>query len=92
MHADSSIDPGDDVGLRVAVFAGLAEAVGGRFVELPWAGGTVADLRAVVAARVPAAAAILARSAVAVDGRHAGDAEAVPPSADVAILPPVSGG
>jgi molybdopterin converting factor small subunit len=90
MHADSSSPPAG--GLRVAVFAGLAEAAGSRFVELPWVGGTVADLRAAVAARVPAAAALLGRSAVAVDGRHAGEADAVPSSAEVAILPPVSGG
>ncbi|MFM7107946.1 MAG: MoaD/ThiS family protein [Planctomycetaceae bacterium] len=78
--------------LRVAVFAGLAEAAGARTVEVPWAGGTVADLRAAFAARAPAAAALLARSAVVVAGRHAGDRDAVPAGADVAILPPVSGG
>lgn len=78
--------------LRVAVFAGLAEAAGARVVEVPWAGGTVADLRAAFAARAPASAPLLARSAVVVAGRHAGDDDAVAPGADVAILPPVSGG
>lgn len=78
--------------LRVAVFAGLAEAAGARVVEVPWAGGTVADLRAAFTARAPAAAALLSRSAVVVEGRHAGDRDAVPAGADVAILPPVSGG
>ncbi|MFM9059001.1 MAG: MoaD/ThiS family protein [Planctomycetaceae bacterium] len=78
--------------VRVALFAGLAEAAGGRFLDLPWAGGTVGDLRAAVAAHAPAAAALLARSAVVVAGRHATDSDAVAGGADVAILPPVSGG
>jgi molybdopterin converting factor small subunit len=78
--------------LRVAVFAGLAEAAGARIVEVPWAGGTVADLRAAFAARAPASVPLLARSAVVVAGRHAGERDAVSPGADVAILPPVSGG
>ncbi len=78
--------------LRIAVFAGLAEACGGRILDLPWAGGRVSDLRARVAATVPAAAGLLARSAVVVDGRHAADAAVIPCGADIAILPPVSGG
>lgn len=78
--------------LEVTVFAGLAEAVGSRCVAMAWAGGSVGDLRAAVAARAPAAAALLARSAVVVDGRHAADDDAIPAGADVAILPPVSGG
>ena len=74
------------------MFAGLAEAAGSRSVELPWSGGTVADLRAAVAALVPASVPLLSRSAVVVTGRHAADVDTVPPGADVAILPPVSGG
>lgn len=78
--------------LRIAVFAGLAEAAGARVVEVPWPGGTVADLRAAFAARAPASAPLLARSVVVVAGRHAADHDAVSAGADVAILPPVSGG
>ena len=78
--------------LRVTVFAGLAEAAGGREFDLPWAAGTAADLRAAVAEMFPAAGALVARSAVVVDGRHAADTEPVPADADVALLPPVSGG
>lgn len=78
--------------LRVAVFAGLAEAVGSRTLEVPWSGGTVAQLRAAAACRAPAATALLARSAVVVEGRHAADGDPVAAGADVAILPPVSGG
>ena len=78
--------------LEVAVFAGLAEAVGARTVSVPWTGGSVADLRASFAARAPGGAALVARSAVVVDGRHAAEHDAIPAGADVAILPPVSGG
>lgn len=78
--------------LRVKLFAGLAAAAGQRLLELPWQGGTAADLKAAVAAAVPAAAAVIARSAVAVDNRYVAAADPIPFSADVAVIPPVSGG
>lgn len=78
--------------LRVSLFAGLAELAGCRSLEIPWPGGSVADLRVAVAAARPALAPLLARSAVAIDDRYAGDATPVPAAADVALIPPVSGG
>jgi molybdopterin converting factor small subunit len=78
--------------LRVALFAGLAERAGSRRIELAWTGGSVADVRGAVAAACPAAAELLARSAVAVGDRLAADSDPVPAGADIAILPPVSGG
>jgi molybdopterin synthase catalytic subunit len=90
MH-DSSSRCGDGR-LRIAMFAGLVEPAGGRFLEIDWCGGTVADLRAAVAAARPALEPLLARSAVAIDHRHAAADAPVRPGADVAILPPVSGG
>lgn len=78
--------------LRVAVYAGMAEIVGSHAVELPWSGGTVADLRDLLAATEPRIAPLLARSAVAVGNAYARDEADVPPAADVAIIPPVSGG
>ena len=78
--------------LRVAVFAGMADLVGGMVVELPWSGGTAADARRLVADRHPATAALLARSAVAVGSRYVPDDEPLAASDDVAIIPPVSGG
>ena len=78
--------------LRIAVFAGMAELAGGRQIDLPWQGGTVADLRRVLAAAHPPLAPLLARSAVAVGGRYASDVERVVAGADVAVIPPVSGG
>jgi molybdopterin synthase catalytic subunit len=78
--------------LRIAVFAGMAEVVGGRWVDLPWTGGTVADARRGVAERHPAVAPLLARSAVARASRYVADDEPLEASDDVAIIPPVSGG
>jgi molybdopterin converting factor small subunit len=79
--------------VRVALFAGMAEAAGRREVELEWPGGTVADLRAALGRRWPALTALLARSAVAVGARYATDDVVVAPgAAEVAVIPPVSGG
>jgi molybdopterin synthase catalytic subunit len=78
--------------LRIAVFAGMADLVGGRVVELPWPGGTVADARRLMADHHPATAALLARSAVAVGSRYVADDEPLAADDDVAIIPPVSGG
>ena len=79
--------------VRVALFAGMAEAVGCREVEIEWPGGSVADLKAALGRRWPAIAPLLARSAVAVGGRYAGDGLALAAGTpDVAVIPPVSGG
>lgn len=78
--------------LRVSLFAGLAAAAGSRYLDLPWQGGTAADVKAAVAAAVPAAAALLAHSAVAVGNRYVAIDAPIPAAADVAVIPPVSGG
>ena len=79
--------------LTVLLFAGLREAVGSDAVavELP-AGATVADLRGRLAAGCPAAAPLLARSRVAVNQEFAPDDRPIPAGAEVAVIPPVSGG
>jgi len=79
--------------VRVALFAGMAEAAGCREAEIEWPGGTVADLKVALGRRWPAIAPLLARSAVAVGGRYAADDLVVGVgTADVAVIPPVSGG
>jgi molybdopterin converting factor small subunit len=78
--------------IRVGLFAGMAEAAGCRQLDVAWQGGTVADLRAAVALACPAVVPLLVRSAIAVDGRYAPDAALVAAGADVAVIPPVSGG
>jgi molybdopterin converting factor small subunit len=86
-------DGGGAASVRVALFAGMAEAAGCRAVEIPWPGGTVAELRAALGRGWPALVPLLDRSAVAVGGRYAADADAVAAGTDdVAVIPPVSGG
>lgn len=70
----------------------MAEAAGCRRLQIAWTGGTVADLRTAAAAACPAIEPLLSRSAVAVGGRYATHDEPVAAGADVAIIPPVSGG
>ena len=60
-------------------------------VELP-EGATVGDLRRRLATAYPAMAGLLGHSGVAVDGEFAEDGLVLPARAEVAILPPVSGG
>ena len=53
---------------------------------------TIKELRAALARDYPALAGLLERSALAVQDEFAGDNLVVPPGAEVALLPPVSGG
>ena len=79
--------------VRVLLFAGARELAGSGAVELNLPEpATVAELRSALAVQCPALGAILGRSAVAVDGRYAGPSDAVGPGAEVALIPPVSGG
>jgi molybdopterin synthase catalytic subunit len=78
--------------VRVALFAGMAEAAGRRTLDVAWQGGSVAELRRAVAEAVPAVAALVANSAIARGDRYAADDEAVAAGDELAIIPPVSGG
>jgi molybdopterin converting factor small subunit len=84
--------PGAGQRLFVTLFAGMAEIVGSRQLEIDWNGGTVADLRREILAARPAIGPLLTRSAVAVSGRYAADEQSIAAGADVALIPPVSGG
>ena len=64
---------------------------GALSVDVP-PGATVADLRRQLAERCPALARLLEHSALAVNNDLAGDGLAIPATAEVALLPPVSGG
>jgi molybdopterin converting factor subunit 1 len=79
--------------VRVRLFARAKDLAGADAVtvDLP-AGATVGDLRRRLAAEHRALTALLSRCAVAVAGEFAQDAQTLPPSAEVALLPPVSGG
>jgi molybdopterin converting factor subunit 1 len=79
--------------VRVHLFArarDLAEAESLR-VELA-SGATIGDLRRALASVCPRLEELLSRSALAVDDEFADESQAVPPGAEIALLPPVSGG
>jgi molybdopterin converting factor small subunit len=60
-------------------------------VDLP-EGAKVADLRAQIGTRYPALRVLLERSALAVNDEFVADTSTIPREAEIAVLPPVSGG
>jgi sulfur-carrier protein len=79
--------------IRVKLFARARDLAGADQVEVSLPdGGTVADLRRVLSESTPALAGLLPRCAVAVEGDFARDEQVIPAQAEVAVLPPVSGG
>jgi molybdopterin converting factor subunit 1 len=80
------------VALTVLYFAAAREAAGVAREQLEGTFATVADLRRALSERHPALARVLPRCRLAVNQEMASDAEAVPDGAEVAIIPPVSGG
>jgi MoaE-MoaD fusion protein len=78
--------------IKVLYFAVAREAAGLDEETLPAGAASVAALRAVLSARHPALARVLPRCRIAVDQAFAVDADPVPDGAEVAVIPPVSGG
>jgi molybdopterin converting factor subunit 1 len=78
---------------RVRLFARARDLAGADAVAVSLSpGATVGDLRRRLAADHPSLAGLLERCAVAVEDEFAEDSLTLPPSAEVALLPPVSGG
>jgi molybdopterin synthase catalytic subunit len=79
--------------IRLLAFASAGDALGATEmdIEMP-EGSRVADLRDRLDAEHPKMRALWPRLAVAVDGRVVTPEEALTPGAEVALLPPVSGG
>jgi molybdopterin converting factor subunit 1 len=79
--------------LAIQLFARARDLAGSDTlrVELP-DGATVADLRRRLAVDCPALAGLLQRCAIAVDGDFTEETRVLSASAEVAVLPPVSGG
>jgi molybdopterin converting factor subunit 1 len=79
--------------VRVRLFARARDVVGADalLVEVP-DGATVADLRRRLAEERPALRGLLEHSALAVNDDFADDRLTLPLEAEVALLPPVSGG
>ena len=80
--------------VRVRLFAVARQRVGQEElqIEVPAAAPTVADLRAALLGRYPALADVLPHVKVAVNSDYATDAAPLPAAAEVALIPPVSGG
>ncbi|HWV36978.1 MAG TPA: molybdopterin converting factor subunit 1 [Vulgatibacter sp.] len=79
--------------IRVLYFAAAREAVGvgDETVEVP-DGLDVAALMRLLAERHPGAGRVLGRCRLAVDRALANPSDPVPAGAEVALIPPVSGG
>ena len=79
--------------LRIKLFAAMRDAAGADSVEIEVReGATVTDVRAALIERFPEQQALLARVLFAVDAQYAGDTVPVSPRAEIACIPPVSGG
>lgn len=79
--------------VRVQLFAIAKDLAQTSLIELSLVeGATVGDLRRALAARVPALASVLGNVLFAINAEYATDAIVVPPGAEVACIPPVSGG
>jgi molybdopterin synthase catalytic subunit len=78
---------------RVLMFARARDLAGIAAVTLTLpAGATVADVRRTLAVRCPGLVDWLPRCAIGVNGEYADDSTAIAPGAEIAVLPPVSGG
>ena len=79
--------------MRVLLFARARDLAGGASIEvaLP-AGVTVGELRRRLAEQHPRLAGLVDRCAIAVNNEYAEDAAPLPTNAEVALVPPVSGG
>jgi MoaE-MoaD fusion protein len=80
------------VDLTILYFAAAREAAGAARETLEHAPATVGDLRRLLAERHPALARVLPRCRIAVNQELVQDPDPLPAGAEVAIIPPVSGG
>jgi sulfur-carrier protein len=79
--------------INVKLFAAARELAGGESIEIELPGeATVAELRQSLMERLPPARELLARSLFAIDCDYATDGTRLKPNAEVACIPPVSGG
>jgi molybdopterin converting factor subunit 1 len=79
--------------VHVKLFAVVRQRVGRESieVELP-AGASVQQLRAALAESYPALVDVLPHVRFAVNSEYAADSQAIPAAAEIAVIPPVSGG
>ncbi len=79
--------------VSVRLFAAAREAAGCERldIELPDC-ATIGQLRQGLRQRLPQSAALIEHAMFAIDQQYASNGETIPPDADVACIPPVSGG
>jgi molybdopterin converting factor subunit 1 len=79
--------------VRVLLFARARDLAGRDMVEVEIpAGATVADLRERLGSALPGLKGFVQRCVVAVGGEYAAEGDEVREGAEVALIPPVSGG
>ena len=77
----------------VKLFALLRDLAGAEEVALELGSSpTVGDVRRILAERFPKLQPLLANCTIAVNNQYAADATTIPDNAEIACLPPVSGG
>jgi len=78
---------------QVKLFAAARQLAGRDVLEVELADeATVAELRRTVIEKIPALANLSGHLLFAVDAEYAPDEASIPPGAEVACIPPVSGG
>jgi molybdopterin synthase catalytic subunit/molybdopterin synthase sulfur carrier subunit len=83
----------DTIAIRVLLFAGARSALGMNYVDVTMpAGATMADLRGELANRFPRLAPLIASSRFALQTDFAADDTVFHQAAEIAWIPPVSGG
>lgn len=79
--------------VRVKLFAAARQRAGSDEIEVNVGDAvTVAALRAAMSQQFPQLTPILRPALFAINAEYAGDSTVVPPDAEVACIPPVSGG
>lgn len=78
---------------RVQLFAVARQIAGREWIELELPdAATVGQLRSALAAEVPALDRVMRHLMFAVNAEYAGENAVIPESAEIACIPPVSGG
>jgi molybdopterin converting factor subunit 1 len=79
--------------IKVLFFATLRDKAGTRMLELDIEPGlTVQQLKAVIVQRLPATGEVIEHCLTAVNHEYSDEQAEIPPDAEVAFFPPVSGG
>jgi molybdopterin converting factor small subunit len=79
--------------VTIHFYAGLRELAKTATMELDWQSGlSAASLRETISQRVPDITSLLEKSSLAVNDVIVGNEFVLPDGAEVALLPPVSGG